>query len=79
MGASHIYRRGGAITPLAPLYTGPYRVLAWQAKFFKLGISGRQDTVKVDRLKPQLGLTPVVSAAPLVRGRPGAAGLAYRL
>ena len=38
MEASHVYiRRGGAITPLAPLYTGPYKVLARQAKFFQAG------------------------------------------
>jgi hypothetical protein len=34
MEASNVYiRRGGAISPLAPLYTGPYKVLARQAKF----------------------------------------------
>jgi hypothetical protein len=68
MGASHVYIRcGGAIPPLAPLYTGPYRVLARQAKFSKLEIGDHQETVSVDRLKPHLGLTPVVSAAPQVR------------
>jgi hypothetical protein len=34
METSHMYIRcGGAIPPLAPLYTGPYKVLACQAKF----------------------------------------------
>ena len=80
MEASHVYiRRRGAITALAPLYTSQYKVLARQAKFFKLEIGGRQETVSVDRLKPHLGLAPVVSAAPPVRGQPPAAGLGYRL
>ena len=78
--ASHVYiRRGGAITPLAPLYTGPYKVVATQAKLFKLEIGGRLETVSVDRLKPYLGLAPVVSAAPPVRGLPPATRLGYRL
>jgi hypothetical protein len=80
MEASHVYiRRGGAITPLAPLYTGPYKVVATQAKLFKLEIGGRLETVSVDRLKPYLGLAPVVSAAPPVRGLPPATRLGYRL
>ena len=34
MKASYVYIRcGGAIPPLVPLYTGPYKVLACQAKF----------------------------------------------
>ncbi len=71
MEASHVYiRRGGAIPLLAPLYTGPYKMLARQAKFFKLEIGGRQETVSVDHLKPHLGLAPVVLAAPPVRGQP---------
>jgi hypothetical protein len=80
MEASNVYiRRRGAITALAPLYTSPYKVLVRQAKFFKLEIGGRQETVSVDRLKPHLGLAPVVSAAPPVSGQPPAAGLGYRL
>jgi hypothetical protein len=57
-------RRGGVIPGLAPLYTGPYKVQARQAKFLKLEIGGHQETVTVDRLKPYLGLAPVVSAVP---------------
>jgi hypothetical protein len=80
MEASHVYiRHGGAIPPLAPLYTGPYKVLARQAKFFKLEIGCSQETVSVDHLKPHLGLAPVVLAAPPVHGRPPAAGLGSRL
>jgi hypothetical protein len=57
MEASHVYvRRGGAITPLAPLFAGPYKVVARQAKFFKLEIGGGLEMVSVDRLKPHLGL-----------------------
>jgi hypothetical protein len=38
MEASHVYiRRGGAIPPLAPLYTGPYKVLAMAGQFFQVG------------------------------------------
>ena len=74
--ASHVYvRRGGAIQPLTPLYQGPYRVLARRAKYFKLEKGGRQETISVDRLKPHLGLTPVIPAAPPARGRPPAARL----
>jgi hypothetical protein len=72
MEASYVYiRRGGAIPPLASLYADPYKVVARQAKFFKLEIGGRLETVSVDtdRLKPHLGLDPVVSAAPPVHGR----------
>jgi transposase InsO family protein len=69
--ASHVYvRRGGTIPPLSPLYVGPYKVLARQAKHFRLELGGRQETVSVDRLKPHLGLTPVQPAAPPSRGRP---------
>jgi hypothetical protein len=69
----------GAITPLAPLFAGPYKVVARQAKIFKLEIGGLLEMVSVDRLKPHLGLAPVVLVAPPVRGRPPAAGLGYRL
>ncbi len=44
MEASHVYiRRGGAITHLAPLYAGPYKVVARQANF-KLEIGSRLET-----------------------------------
>jgi hypothetical protein len=81
MEASHVYiRRGGAITPLAPLFAGPYKVVARKAQFFKLEIGGRLEMVSVDRLKPHLGLSPVVAVAPPpVRGWPLASGLHYRL
>jgi hypothetical protein len=80
MEASHVYiRRGGAITPLAPLFAGPYKVVARQAKFFKLEIGAGLEMMTVDRLEPHLGLAPVVLVAPQVRGRPPAAELGYRL
>jgi hypothetical protein len=80
MEASHVnIRCGGAIPPLAPHYTGPYRVLARQGKFFKLEIGGCQETVSVDCLKPHLVLTPVESAALLVCRRPLAPGPKSRL
>jgi hypothetical protein len=40
----------------APLYVGPYKVLARKAKFLKLEIGGRQWTVIVDCLKSNLSL-----------------------
>ena len=38
--------------PLAPPYDGLFRVLERGEKFFMLDISGRRDSVSVDRLKP---------------------------
>jgi hypothetical protein len=71
--ASHVYvRRGGALPPLAPLYVGPYEVLEWADKFFRLAVGGREETVSIDRLKPHLGVGPFSAALPAARGRPQA-------
>ena len=68
--AEYVYiRRGGTVPPLAPLYHGPYKVLAPGKKFFKVSLGGKPETVSVDRLKPHLG-GPVVPADPPLRGRP---------
>jgi len=73
--ARYVYvRRGGIIPPLSPLYIGPYAVLAAGDKFFKLAVGDKTETVSVDRLKPHLGLSPLVPATPAARGRPTRAG-----
>jgi hypothetical protein len=79
MEASHMYvRRRGSITPLAPLFAGPYKVLARQA-IFQAGDRWPAGDGVSGQLKPHLGLAPVVSVAPRVRGQPPAAGLGNRL
>ena len=62
-------RKSGVNTPLAPLYSGPYRVLKSGPKFFVIDLGGRPETVSVDRLKPHLG-QDVTPASPPARGRP---------
>ena len=75
MSARYVYvRRGGLIPPLSPLYVGPYAVLAAGGKFFKLAVGDKTETVSIDRLKPHLGLSPLVPATPAARGRPARAG-----
>ncbi len=72
--AEFVYiRRGGVLPPLAPLYSGPYRVLRSAEKFFVLDIGGRPETVSVDRLKPHLGMAQVIPAQHPPRGRPATA------
>jgi hypothetical protein len=39
-------------------------------KTFHLAIGGREEVVSVDRLKPHLGLAPLLPAVPARRGRP---------
>ena len=73
--AQYVYvRRCGVIPPLSPLYTGPFAVVARGPKVFKLQVGDRQESVSVDRLKPHLGSSPVVPAAPPARGRPPSSG-----
>ena len=69
--ATYVYvRRGGTISPLAPVYSGPYPVLHAGPKVFQLEVGATQQTVSVDRLKPHSGQLPVTPAAPAKRGRP---------
>ncbi len=65
------FRRGGAITPLAPLFAGPYKVVARQAKFFKLEIGVGLEMVSefTTDICHVLGVQPVHSE----RARPTAA------
>jgi hypothetical protein len=69
--AEYVYvRRGGVPPPLAPPYSGPYRVVRAVPKCFLLEIGGRQEMVSVDRLKPHTSSTPPSVADPPRRGRP---------
>jgi len=71
LSAQYVYvRRCGVIPPLSPLYTGPFAVVARGPKVFKIQVGDRQESISVDRLKPHLGSSPVVPAAPPARGRP---------
>jgi Integrase zinc binding domain/Integrase core domain len=69
--ASFVYvRRGGAIPPLSPLYSGLYQVLSRSPKVFQILVGGEMETVSVDRLKPHLGSSAVSPPQPPRRGRP---------
>ncbi len=61
---------GGAGTPLAAPYVGPYEVVSSGPKFFSLKVGDRVETVSVDRLKPHQGQHPPVVAEAAKRGRP---------
>jgi hypothetical protein len=63
-------RRGGASTPLASAYLGPFEVVKPGLKFFVVNVGGRQESISVDRLKPHLGPSPTTPASPPKRGRP---------
>ena len=66
-------RKGGQPGPLAPPYSGPYRVISRGPKYFIIDIGGQQQAVTVDRLKPHTGTAASTPAAPPRRGRPPAA------
>jgi hypothetical protein len=69
--ADFVYVRRGAIaSPLATPYTGPFAVVQRGPKVFKLKMGDRVEAVTVDRLKPHLGKSAVLPAAPPPRGRP---------
>ena len=69
--AHYVYvRRGGTIPPLAPVYSGPYRVLHAGPKMFTLEVGATRESVSVDWLKPHTGPLPVIPALPARRGRP---------
>jgi hypothetical protein len=63
-------KRGGCGPPLAPAYSGPYRVIRPGRKFFLIEVGGRQESVSVDRLKQHTSKSPVPEAVPPRRGRP---------
>jgi len=66
-------RKGGQPGPLAPPYSGPYKVISRGPKYFNIDIGGQHQAVTVDRLKPHTGTSASTPAAPPRRGRPPAA------
>ena len=56
--------------PLAPLYSGPYKVLKNWEKFFVLQVRDKSDSVSEDMLKPAIFSIPVTPAVPQLRGWP---------
>ena len=49
---THVFLRKDAVkAPLTPPYTGPYRVLSCTDKIFTFDISGKKETVSIDRVK----------------------------
>ena len=63
-------RKDGHVTPLSPLYEGPYEVLRRSLRTFRIKIGNREDTVSVQRLKPAHAQGEHVPAQPRPRGRP---------
>ena len=51
--AQYVFLRCDAVRrPLQPPYTGPHKVLRRSSKTFVIDVSGREETVSIDRLKP---------------------------
>ena len=51
--ATHVFvRRDAKAPPLTRPYTGPFRVIEKNEKYFELEMNGKRDRVTVDRLKP---------------------------
>lgn len=49
---SHVFVRNDAVKrSLQPFYSGPFKVLSRQDKYFVIDRGGKQDTVSIDRLK----------------------------
>ena len=63
-------RRDGYRPPLSTPYDGPFRVLERNAKFFRIQLGDREDTVSIDRLKPAKVLDNATPTEPKKRGRP---------
>ena len=69
--------RRAPVTPLSPVYEGPYRVVDRGPKVLTLELGGCQEKVSVDRLKPCL-VEEVVAANPPQRGWPPGASIQSR-
>jgi hypothetical protein len=65
-----LVRKDGHKPPLAPVYEGPYRVLARSVRVFKLQIGTREETVSTLRLKAAFMPANAIPAVPPRRGRP---------
>jgi hypothetical protein len=73
LSAAFVYvRKGDAVPPLSPLYSGPYKVLALGPKVFRLQVGKLEESVSIDCLKPHQGAAPVQPPQPPARGRPQA-------
>jgi hypothetical protein len=64
--------KGGAVPPLSPLYSGPYKVLSSGPKVFQLQVGEREESVSIDRLKPHRGAAPIQPAQPPANRQPPA-------
>jgi hypothetical protein len=65
-----LVRQDGVRPPLAPLYTGPFKVLERSTHFFKLQLGDKQDTVSTHRLKACHTPDDTAAATPPRRGHP---------
>ncbi len=50
------------VPPLEPSYVGPYKVIQPGPKLFHWAVGAHEETVVVNRLKPHLGLDPLLPA-----------------
>ena len=60
----------GHVAPLAPLYEGPYKVLARSLKTIQIQVGKRVEMVSVQRLKPAFTADDEAPVEPPRRGRP---------
>ena len=67
--------KGGAQRPMADKYSGPYKVLEWANKAWKVQVGEKMEIISRDRLKPHLGSVDPVAARPPTRGRPRMASI----
>ena len=65
-----LVRRDGHVTPLTPLYDGPYRVLRRSPHYFQLQIGLATDNVSVHRLKAAVMPPDAQATLPPCRSRP---------
>ena len=63
-------RDGQPRGPLAPTYSGPYRVLEQKGKALRILVGEKEDWVAVERTKRHTGAAHVEPAQPPRRGRP---------
>ena len=63
-------RKDGHVAPLAPLYEGPYKVLAHSLKTFQLQVGKRVEVVSVQSLKPAFTVDDEAPVELTHRGRP---------
>ena len=62
--------KDGHVSPLAPLYEGPYKVLSCSPKTFQLQVGKRVEVVSVQHLKPAFTADDEAPVEPSRRGRP---------